>query len=287
MKLENELSSQKIVEKIKWYIRAHGHSSIGGLNIIWTFFEFTGKKDIAEVIQDAIHLFEGFGKSENLKSELVELEKALNNAEKEIKNCEIEPLKKDELLEIFEGVKKNLSRIHNIMQNPNYCEHFSIDKILFSTIHQLLQQYPNTFFGDFIKPGEKDSGEKIRISISQKNPELVVECCGYELQLLFFNMLSNAADAIISNGGKGRMTVETSSEEQTALIKISDDGKPISLANLKKINNRQLFSTKGKGHGRGLKIIYDILQNYNGTIAASYDKDKKILEFVLTLPLFR
>ena len=276
----NFLISSNINEKIKWYIKAHGHSSLGGLNLIWTYFEFNNKKEIAEKIHEGIVLFENFGNSNNLKKEDENLKDNIEEIKNIIEKEDIECNKKEELLEIMKGVKKNIERIEKIIENPNYEEKFKLEKILFSTIVQLLKRYPSVLYGDIIGNKGKDIGNRIKINVKKAEEEVM--CCGYEIQLLFFNLLSNAIDAIKE---KGNIYIELDYKEEKLKIDISDDGDLINEEDVKKILEKKEFSTKGRDHGHGLRIIDNIIEKYNGTMNIISNKEKKLVTFSIVLPL--
>lgn len=91
-----------------------------------------------------------------------------------------------------------------------------------------------------------------------------IECYAGQLNQVFMNILSNAADAI---QGKGDVWISTRLLDEWVEIKIKDNGIGIPSEHLDKIFD-PFFTTKevGKGTGLGLSISYGIIQKHGGNI---------------------
>lgn len=89
---------------------------------------------------------------------------------------------------------------------------------------------------------------------------------GEKLKQVIVNLLNNALDAI---GQGGVITIKTSfiKRKGELLISVSDTGRGISPAHLKKIFD-PFFTTKdvGKGTGLGLSVTFGIVKEHGGTI---------------------
>lgn len=89
-----------------------------------------------------------------------------------------------------------------------------------------------------------------------------------QIQQVFINLLTNAADAIVN---KGKITIKTYTEKghrnkgDYIVISISDTGIGIPAEDLPKIFN-PFFTRKAEGTGLGLPITQRILHNHNGVI---------------------
>jgi len=270
--MDNVLVSNDLNQRIKWYIRAHGHSSIGGLNLIWTFFNFSGNSDLAEFVQKAIVNFETFSDNDDVSEQIKVLEQSIVEIENQIESIDIEVDKKEEVQQILDGVDINIERIKKIIINSDYKEEINLSNVLDSTITELLIRYPNTFFGDIV--GRKNAGTNIEIVFEKKGDEKDILVCGYDIQLLFYNLISNAVDAIIYGSCQGLIWVYLEYIDDHVNIKVSDDGEKISKVNLEKIKSRDLFTTKGGKHGSGLKIIYDIVEKYDAKLNVKSSSEK-------------
>ncbi len=95
-------------------------------------------------------------------------------------------------------------------------------------------------------------------------PNLVAECYPAQLNQVFLNLITNAAQAIKA---RGVIAIKTFTDQSDAVIKISDTGSGIAPENLKKIFE-PFFTTKpvGQGTGLGLSIVYKIIERHNGNI---------------------
>jgi signal transduction histidine kinase len=74
------------------------------------------------------------------------------------------------------------------------------------------------------------------------------------------NILKNALDAM---EGKGQITVSLKSTGTQVIIDITDTGKGISAANLRKVFHAG-FTTKKRGWGLGLTLSRRIVEQYHG-----------------------
>ena len=114
----------------------------------------------------------------------------------------------------------------------------------------------------------------------------LLECNAAQINQVFFHLLQNALDAIVTSGKPGKVTIRTESADKLVTISIRDSGVGIS----PEIQNQifdPFFTTKpvGKGTGLGLSICYQaIVKDHGGTIRC-YSKIGEGTEFVVQLPL--
>jgi signal transduction histidine kinase len=101
------------------------------------------------------------------------------------------------------------------------------------------------------------------------------------LNQVFMNLLTNAIDAIGSNG---KIFINTSAEKKNVKISIRDTGKGMT-AELKQKIFDPFFTTKevGKGTGLGLSISYGIIEKHRGKIEVKSELGKGT-EFIIWLP---
>ncbi len=130
------------------------------------------------------------------------------------------------------------------------------------------------------------SGElKGRVTVhADLKPTPEIMCYASELNQVFMNILSNAAQAI---DGEGEIWISTDHQPGSGRIeiKIRDSGKGIKPADLEKIFD-PFFTTKtvGEGTGLGLSISYGIVQKHGGDIAVKSELGKGT-EFTIVLPI--
>lgn len=279
--MNNPLLSGTLQEKIQWYIRAHGHSSIGGLNLMWTYFTYQKQQELADIIEKTIEEFESFDESDDPNHQIKHIKIEVNMIEKNIDYVPIEPEKKTELQEMLHGIYENIERIEDIISDPGYEEKFYLEDILDSAITELLNRYPQTLYGDLI--GDKNQDESIKIHFDKHGSSRKLVVCGYEMQLLFYNLVSNAIDAIQElDDPSGIISILFDYKKEFVHVEIVNTGKQIPGDVLKKIQSKKSFSTKGAHHGNGLQIIYDIGEKYDANITVESNEGQTI--FSLDIP---
>ncbi|MCL4478024.1 MAG: ATP-binding protein [Deltaproteobacteria bacterium] len=102
-----------------------------------------------------------------------------------------------------------------------------------------------------------------------------------QLKQAFMNVLINGCEAMKDN--KKELYIETDNNDKNIFITIKDSGIGISEENLKKIFE-PFFSTKEKGTGLGLAVVYGIISKHEGNV----DIESKIGEGTtvkITLPI--
>lgn len=114
---------------------------------------------------------------------------------------------------------------------------------------------------------------KNRITIERnfgKIPQ--IECHPGQLNQVFLNILSNAAQAIKE---QGKINIQSEQKGHVVIITINDDGSGIPLESLDKIFD-PFFSSKdvGEGSGLGLSISQTIIHNHQGRIEVESKIDK-------------
>lgn len=129
------------------------------------------------------------------------------------------------------------------------------------------------------------SGElKNRIKVTKDFSRLPkVTCYPSQLNQVFMNVLSNAAQAIEGEGEIHLATKKLGSDRVEVLIR--DSGKGMSKQTLEKVFD-PFFTTKalGSGTGLGLSISYGVVQKHGGEILVSSDVGKGT-EFRIILPI--
>jgi signal transduction histidine kinase len=278
----NLLTSGNIQQKIQWYVRAHGHSSIGGLNLLWTYLEYAPfpSETLTKLIEEAIHAFEQFGDTTDVHGNFDKLTLLLQEITKKIEVLPVETDKKQEFYRILHGVNGNLTRVQEIIENPGYEEFFLLSTILHRTITELLHRYPSVLFGEGIDPA--NAGDRIRLEVRRTGNERQLRVCGYEIQLLLENLLSNAIEAIEVAGEQGTITLHFTYRDDQVELRIEDTGGGLSSDAVNHIRSRIPFTTKEGNHGKGMKIIYDLIDKYQGTLKVESSTNRTV--FTITLP---
>lgn len=110
-----------------------------------------------------------------------------------------------------------------------------------------------------------------------------VECFAGQLNQVWMNLLTNAAQAI--GDGDGEVRIETGLEHEEVMVRISDTGDGIASENLNRIFD-PFFTTKpvGEGTGLGLSISYGIIERHGGTITVESEPGRGTI-FTTLIPM--
>jgi two-component system NtrC family sensor kinase len=110
-----------------------------------------------------------------------------------------------------------------------------------------------------------------------------VSCSPSQINQVFLNLISNAAQAIEHDAG--RLLLKTEVDTEQVHVSIQDNGKGIAQEHLQKIFD-PFFTTKpiGQGTGLGLSICYQIVQAHGGSIRVASIVGKGS-RFVVSLPI--
>lgn len=105
-----------------------------------------------------------------------------------------------------------------------------------------------------------------------------------EMQQVFINLLTNAAQAMAD---EGTLTIGTASNSNRITVLVKDTGEGIPEENLEKIFD-PFFTTKeaGKGTGLGLHVIRQIVEKHGGKIEVKSEVDRGT-SFTLLFPIER
>ena len=96
------------------------------------------------------------------------------------------------------------------------------------------------------------------------------------------NLIKNALDAI---DGQGLISIQTHLVEHEVIIDVTDNGKGIAAAHIKKVF-RPGFTTKKRGWGLGLSLSKRIVEQYHkGKLFVRWSEQGKGTSFRITLPL--
>jgi signal transduction histidine kinase len=109
-----------------------------------------------------------------------------------------------------------------------------------------------------------------------------VKCMASQINQVFLNLITNAAQAI---DGDGTLTIDSRSDGQNVELSFSDTGCGIPDDVLPKIFD-PFFTTKpvGEGTGLGLSIVHKIVKSHGGSIKVR-TTPKKGTTFTVSLPV--
>lgn len=124
---------------------------------------------------------------------------------------------------------------------------------------------------------------KDRIQVVRHYGDLpAVECAPSQINQVFLNLISNAAQAI---DGEGRITLHTRHERDRVVVRIRDTGCGMDAETRERIFD-PFYTTKpvGEGTGLGLAICYRIVSEHGGRIVVASAPGKGT-EFAVVLPV--
>jgi two-component system NtrC family sensor kinase len=123
--------------------------------------------------------------------------------------------------------------------------------------------------------------KNIRINLHAEQVLPAVRCDANQMLQVFFNIISNAVDAMDETGG-GALTVRTMREKSSVVIEFSDSGPGVKEP---QFVFDPFYTTKpvGKGTGLGLSICYGIVTEHGGTISC-YNRHQGGATFRIELP---
>lgn len=128
---------------------------------------------------------------------------------------------------------------------------------------------------------------EVTLSLGDTLPE--VSCLAAEVNQVILNIIINAAHALESKVGDGRIEIVTTGDDDYNEIRISDNGCGIP-ENIREKIFMPFFTTKGvgKGTGQGLAIAFDTVVNkHGGSLKLESEEDVGttfIIRFPITAP---
>ncbi len=125
----------------------------------------------------------------------------------------------------------------------------------------------------------------VEVEIDERDP-LTIHGNRNELEQVFFNLVSNALDAM-PDGGRIEISLEESAPGEGVVV-FRDTGPGISAEAAEKIF-LPFYTTKeyGKGTGLGLAILARIIHEHGGRVELKRDADEPGARFVMSFPLLR
>jgi two-component system sporulation sensor kinase A len=101
----------------------------------------------------------------------------------------------------------------------------------------------------------------IRVTFNQ-SPIPLIHCVKHSIKQVIINIIKNAIDSL-SNGGN--IDIKTSEQDESIMIKVSDNGNGIDQEKLDRLGE-PFYTTKEKGTGLGLMICFKIIEDHGGKL---------------------
>ena len=114
---------------------------------------------------------------------------------------------------------------------------------------------------------------------------MLVICDAEQISRVFFNLIQNSIESIQEKSKKSGVftkiiNIEIGSKNDYISINITDNGTGFSTNIIKNIT-KPYFTTKPKGSGLGLSIVSKIINDHNGSIKFSSNKNGAEIKIIL------
>lgn len=120
----------------------------------------------------------------------------------------------------------------------------------------------------------------------QLDPDLPASLLDVEqIKRVFVNLIDNALDALVSVGGEKLITISTTRDADTGVVRaeVADTGQGIAPGDFRRLFE-PYFSRRDSGTGLGLAIVQRIILEHGGTIRAEKNNPRGA-KFVIELPV--
>lgn len=180
--------------------------------------------------------------------------------------------KKEEFNSFIQTIRLEIARVNNIIkQFLDYAKPAKLNKSI-NSINLIMDECVNLI--------ESEANAKQIIIEKKYSLDFQISVDKEKIKQVLINLLKNAIDSI-EQGGKIDCLIER--RENSAIIKIIDNGKGISKELLPKIFNLY-FTTKPSGNGIGLSVAHQIIDEHNGSITVNSELGKGS-DFIISLPI--
>jgi two-component system NtrC family sensor kinase len=178
---------------------------------------------------------------------------------------------RNSIAKIEEHVERARKVVHNMLGYARRMEPRSEDVDVNETIKQTIALLANY---------ARINNIEVRTKLAPELP--VIASDQAQLQQVFFNLISNAIDAI---GKEGAIDVESVRFDSEIHVSVKDNGPGIPEGQQRKVFD-PFFTTKssGKGTGLGLWVSYNIIEKMGGTITLESEIGKGSA-FIVKIPL--
>jgi len=128
-----------------------------------------------------------------------------------------------------------------------------------------------------------ERGIRFETDIASPWTDLPVQ--GWEMCRVFGNLIDNACDAISESGSTDGKFVRISLGETPSAytFMVTNNGPAIPQKHLNSIFQLG-FTTKSEGHGSGLSIVAEILENHGGSISVQSDEEQTVFSGLIPKP---
>lgn len=170
-----------------------------------------------------------------------------------------------------------------VLQQKNYCQ----DIMKQNAESRLLLSIESPLIAGFIYSKIQEAKQqKIEVEYTVALGKLKAKVSEYELIEMIGILFDNAAEAVISNGeAVKRIILKLTENDKEIQISLANSSKIFSPNEISKFFQKD-YTSKGEGHGIGLKKLKKMVKKQNGEIIVANNKDGAVnyIEFNVILP---
>ena len=183
----------------------------------------------------------------------------------------------NDVMRKVDTIQRESARVHRIVQNLLSFARKEETKKEMMDINDIIKDVC-----DLVIYNVKVNNIKINLGLEDNLTQTYID--SNQIKQVFINILNNAIDALIDNGG-GNIEIKSYKMVDAIRVEFKDDGPGIP-DNIRKKIFDPFFTTKdvGKGTGLGLSISYGIVKNHNGEINVTSEKGVGT-KFTVSLPI--
>jgi len=268
--------------RVAWYVGAQGHSIGRSFTSICEYGDKKGLEQLVEIAENAAEEIDRARcdcyDTEDIGNQLsILLSTYYSFREKML--LAASPLEEHtQLQSLLDISEKIIIQLYDSITKPEFKKEQSIIDIIKNIRFDIMDLHPEK------KIAIVGKGDIILSYIEKNDDDTPLHYCSFDdIFLLFYNIINNA----VENMEKGTINtmINHKPNEGYATVIIENSGSYISEDNLKKFNSKEPFTSKpdGKG-GKGMKIVYDLLERYNGVLRVTSDMKRMITRFEIDLP---
>jgi signal transduction histidine kinase len=133
--------------------------------------------------------------------------------------------------------------------------------------------------GAYSLVGNLTNVEKVKFTLESEPGGVIIKADPEQMERVFINLFANAIDAM---EGAGELAVRITPEDGLIRITVADTGKGIKSEDVENVFE-PFFSTKDKGVGLGLAIVFNTISKHNGNVSVRSEEGKGTT-FTITIP---
>lgn len=128
---------------------------------------------------------------------------------------------------------------------------------------------------------EEAESRKIRFVLEVKSDLKALPMEDWQLCRVLSNLIDNAITALGESEEEKELEVDINENAKEILFEVSNNGPEIPKENLETIFKKGFTTKRESGHGMGLAIVAEIINNHKGTITVSSSKEKTAFRVIL------